>query len=248
MHGPFSAPLILAGRGWVGLLAVVMLLACVVPVGAQDPVRPAKKVQTLKEQTRREPAHPRKRRAEAGKPAEAHGKGGKTDAKGHTPPPQAPAAAVAVPTVRKPAKETEPGLPLPRFASLKTDETNMRRGPGQRYPIDWVYHRRDLPVQVEREYDIWRYVRDPDGVQGWVHEVTLSEQRRTFVVKDHDATLRDSADDKAAPVAVLKIGVIGRFRACEAGLAWCQVQAGGFKGYVRRDQVWGLLPGDVVAP
>ena len=187
-------------------------------------------------------AHP----GHAGKPAEFQGKGGRPSAaepKAHAP---------AAPVVPKPPKEVkesaEPSLPVPRFASLKTDETNMRRGPGQRYPIDWVYHRRDLPVEVEREYDVWRLVRDFDGVRGWVHEVTLSEQRRTFVVKDADATMRDSPDDKAAPVAVLKTGVIGRFRSCDMGAKWCQVQASGYKGYLRRDQVWGLLDDDVVAP
>jgi len=176
--------------------------------------------------------------------AEGQAKTPKTAEPKHVPPPVA-----AVPAVPKPPKEpAEPPLPLPRFASLKTDETNMRRGPGQRYPIDWVYRRRDLPVEVEREYDVWRFVRDSDGVQGWVHEVTLSEQRRTFVVQGADATLRDSPDNKAAPVAVLKVGVIGRFRACDAGSKWCQAQAGGYKGYLRRDQVWGLLPDDVIAP
>lgn len=44
------------------------------------------------------------------------------------------------------------GMPLPRWASLKSDEVNLRKGPGTRYPIEWVYRRHDLPVQIEREY------------------------------------------------------------------------------------------------
>ncbi len=72
-------------------------------------------------------------------------------------------------------------MPLPRFASLKTDEVNLRTGPGLRYPIDWVYKRRDLPVQIEREFEVWRLVADQDGVKGWVHQATLAG-RRTFVV------------------------------------------------------------------
>ncbi len=187
--------------------------------------------------------------SKAGRGHEAAGKNpgakipvGKIDQKPHIAPPAVP------PVARQPKEPAEPALPVPRFASMKNDETNMRRGPGQRYPIDWIYRRRDLPVRVEREYDVWRLIRDSEGVQGWVHEVTLSEQRRTFVVKDADVTLRDTADDKSHPVAVLKTGVIGRFRSCEAGSHWCQIQVGGYKGYLRRDQVWGLLPDDIVAP
>ncbi len=123
----------------------------------------------------------------------------------------------------------------------------MRKGPGQRYPIEWVYKRRDLPMQVEREYDVWRYVRDPDGVEGWVHQVTLSD-RRTFMINGKDATLRGDAKDTASAVAVLKVGVIGRLRECAEGSLWCQVQVGGYRGYLRRDQLWGLLPDEVVGP
>lgn len=73
------------------------------------------------------------------------------------------------------------GLPLPRFAAMRADEVNMRSGPGQRYPIEWVYHRRDLPVKIEREFDVWRLVEDSDGQKGWVHQATLVGTR-TFVI------------------------------------------------------------------
>jgi SH3-like domain-containing protein len=174
----------------------------------------------------------------------------------HAPPAEpkvVPPVAVAPPAAPKPPKEapvkesTDPPPKIPRFAALKTDDTNMRRGPGQRYPIDWVYQRRDLPVEVEREYDVWRYVRDPEGVQGWVHQVTLSD-RRTFMVTGKDATLRADAKDAASAVAELKVGVIGRLKECDEGSKWCQVQVGGYRGYLRRDQIWGLLPDEVVAP
>lgn len=169
--------------------------------------------------------------------------------KGHgAAPPVAVAPPAPKPSPEPPAKESgEPPPKLPRFAALKTDDTNMRKGPGQRYPIEWVYKRHDLPVEVEREYDVWRYVRDPDGVEGWVHQVTLSD-RRTFIVQDKDAVVRADPDDTAAAVATLKVGVIGRLRTCDAGSKWCRVQVSGYKGYLRRDQFWGLLPDEVVGP
>ncbi|WP_264784587.1 SH3 domain-containing protein, partial [Asaia bogorensis] len=70
---------------------------------------------------------------------------------------------------------------LPRFAAMRADKVFMRKGPGQRYPIEWVYHRRGLPVEVEREFDVWRLIEDSDGMKGWVHQATLVGQR-TFVI------------------------------------------------------------------
>ena len=136
---------------------------------------------------------------------------------------------------------------LPRFASLRSDDVNMRAGPGTRYRIDWVYRRRDLPVEIEREFDVWRWVRDPEGIQGWVHQATLMG-RRSFVVEKAEATLRSDPNDTAPAVAILKPGVIGRIRSCAASSDWCDVQTGPYRGYVRRQAFWGLLPGEAINP
>ncbi len=162
-------------------------------------------------------------------------------------PPAAPAPATPAPEAQNPAKGTVTGLPLPRFASLRSDEVNLRAGPGTQYPIDWVYKRRDLPVEIEREFDVWRLISDEDGVRGWVNQATLMA-RRGFVVTGGEQVLRGAADDNAAPVARLQAGVMGRLRSCTASSDWCAVQVGDYRGFLKRDQFWGALPGEVVQP
>jgi|SRR5271165_5694264 SH3-like domain-containing protein len=144
------------------------------------------------------------------------------------------------------SKGSNTGLPLPRFAALRSDEVNLRAGPGTRYPIEWIYKRRELPVEIQREFEVWRLVQDPDGTKGWVHQATLTG-RRSFIVTGSDATLRRDAQDGASAVAILKPGVIGHLRSCAATSDWCQVQAGDYRGYLKRSQFWGTLPGEVVA-
>jgi SH3-like domain-containing protein len=164
-----------------------------------------------------------------------------------TPPPAAPPPpAEAEKSAQTPEKGSATGLPLPRFAALRSDEVNLRKGPGTRYPIEWVYKRRDLPVEIEREFEVWRLVQDPDGIKGWVHQATLTG-RRSFVVVGADATLRHDATDTATPVAILKPGVIGHIRACDAAADWCQVQVSDYRGYLKRSQFWGTLPGEAVS-
>lgn len=110
-----------------------------------------------------------------------------------------------------PTKGSNTGLPLPRFAALRADDVNMRAGPGQRYPIQWVYHRRGLPVQIEREFDVWRLVEDADGVKGWVHQATLIGSR-DFVIPSLPGTTVPSpeADAKPAPDASAAAKVDGQ--------------------------------------
>lgn len=168
----------------------------------------------------------------------------------------APPPAIAPPATPPPAVPPPPsrpveavgsvtGNPLPRWAALRSDEVNLRRGPGTRFPIDWLYHRRDLPVRILRENDVWRLIEDQDGIKGWVHQATLVGHRG-FALTVPQATLRRSPSDESDAVAYLKQGVVGRLRSCEAKSDWCEVQAGDYRGYLRRSQFYGSNPGEAV--
>ena len=170
----------------------------------------------------------------------------------------APAAApppVAAEVPAKPAAPEQPAidltkgavthLPTPRFMSLRFDDVNLRVGPGLRYPIDWVYHRRDLPVEIIRELDDWRLVQDQDNIRGWIRAPALSP-RRGFVVREAERPLRAKPADDASPVAMLKPGVVGHIRACAASSAWCEVETGTFRGFVKRIDIYGVYPDEVI--
>jgi SH3-like domain-containing protein len=160
-------------------------------------------------------------------------------------PTEPPPAAAEKPPAPDPTSGSATSQPLPRWAALRSDEVNLRKGPGQRYPIEWVYRRRELPVLITREFEVWRLIEDQDGVKGWVHSATLTG-RRSFAVKGPDATLRSRARDDADPVAILKPGVVGHINACTATADWCDVSAGGFKGWLKRSALWGISPGESV--
>jgi SH3-like domain-containing protein len=160
------------------------------------------------------------------------------------------AIAIAPPATPAPAGPPEDvgsvtGLPMPRFVALRADEVNLRVGPDTRFPIDWTYQRRDLPVEVVREYSQWRRIRDMDGTEGWVHQSTLSA-RRTMIVRGQEQDLRRSESETSATVAKLQPGVVGRIRRCAAGNAWCEVQVGDLRGYLRRTDFWGVKPDEEI--
>ena len=81
------------------------------------------------------------------------------------------------------------GLPVPRFVSLKSDVVNMRVGPGHEYPLQWVYLRKNLPLKVISEFDVWRKVVDHEGETGWVHGQLVS-LKRYGVITSSNAKLR----------------------------------------------------------
>ncbi len=130
------------------------------------------------------------------------------------------------------------GLVLPRFASVRAGEAKLRTGPGLRYPAEWLYRFRDMPVEIIAEYEAWRKVRDWEGTEGWMHQSLLSGQR-TAIVMAEETTLRRAAAETAAGVARLHRGVVARLERCEAG--WCAVTAGGYQGWLPRTAVYGVF-------
>jgi SH3-like domain-containing protein len=138
------------------------------------------------------------------------------------------------------------GLPVPRFVSLRADAVNLRVGPGDQYPIKWVYQRVGLPVEVLREYDVWRLVIDSDGIKGWMHEATLVGTRHFIISGQAPVTVFHSASNQANPTARLMPGVIGLIDRCGAGSDWCRVRVGHIGGWLERSKFWGTLPGEQI--
>jgi SH3-like domain-containing protein len=131
----------------------------------------------------------------------------------------------------------------PRFVSLRADAVNLRAGPGERYPIEWVYQRKGLPVEVTAEFDVWRKVRDSEGTTGWVHQRMITAQRSVVVIGAL-RSLRGDPDSGAAVVARAEPGVVARLLECRA--AWCRLEAQGVKGWLLRSEIWGVYPDETV--
>jgi SH3-like domain-containing protein len=139
------------------------------------------------------------------------------------------------------------GLPVPRFVSLKSDRVHVRQGPGTDHKVLWVYRRAGLPVEVIREFDGWRQIRDAEGVTGWVLQSLVSGRRTALILpwemkaaQPPQLTLRDDDRDTAAAVAVVEAGVMANVRSCDG--SWCYVSVGDYRGYIEQKTLWGVYP------
>ncbi|WP_459696537.1 SH3 domain-containing protein [Acidisoma sp. C75] len=160
--------------------------------------------------------------------------------------PKAAAAGPAAKPAFNPNIGTSTGLPLPRFVALRADAVNLRVGPGDQYPILWVYHRVGLPVEVLREFDVWRLVIDSNGTKGWMHEATLMGGRHFVVTGQGAQTLFRQPASDARPRAQLMPGVVGTIERCGAGSPWCRVRVDHMAGWLQRSEFWGTLPGEKI--
>ncbi|KAE9626463.1 aspartyl-trna synthetase [Parasedimentitalea maritima] len=133
-------------------------------------------------------------------------------------------------------------LPLPRYVSMKASEGNVRRGPSLTHRIDWVFKRRDMPLEITAEYGHWRRVRDRDGAGGWVHYALLSGNR-TVLIEEDMLTLRAQPSENAQITAAFELGVVARLGSCSQD--WCRISAGGYRGWVPKQKLWGVTPAEL---
>jgi SH3-like domain-containing protein len=140
------------------------------------------------------------------------------------------------------------GLPLPRFASLKSDHVNVRGGPNKDHDVAWIFTRPALPVEITAEFENWRRIRDRDGSEGWVYHTLLSGRRTAYVARQKTQTdlvqLHDSPD-RASPLrAMLEPGVIGAVKRCNG--QWCRFAGEGFDGWIEQGRLWGVYPNEKI--
>ena len=137
------------------------------------------------------------------------------------------------------------GLPIPRFVSLDPNQTevNVRFGPGQQYPINWVFTRPSVPLEIIAEFDNWRKIKDYEGAEGWI-SARLLTGRRTIMIQGSVRDLRRTANNRARVLLRAEPGVIGRLMACRD--SWCRVEIEGQRGWLQRGEFWGTLPGEEI--
>jgi SH3-like domain-containing protein len=139
------------------------------------------------------------------------------------------------------------GLPLPRFASLKSDRVNLREGPSKEHRTKWIYEKAGLPVEITAEFDIWRRIRDSEGAEGWVLHNLLSGRRTAIVTpwaKDKPVPLRSKPNVESPMVAQVMPNVVASVKTCDG--QWCRLIGEGFDGYMQQQNLWGVYPEEKV--
>lgn len=135
---------------------------------------------------------------------------------------------------------TTTGLPLPRFASMKSNNINARSGPGETYPIKVVYKRAGLPVQIVSEFKLWREIEDMEGERAWVHRAMLSGNRSAIITEE---TYAYPGKSNSTPVAKLEKGA--QVWIDECSLSHCEMHLDGVKGWLPKADIWGVYPNEV---
>jgi len=124
------------------------------------------------------------------------------------------------------------------FRTLRNDKVNLRQGPSFDHPIKIFYKKQFLPVLIQDRSDNFRKIRDHENNTGWIHVSQLSKKKAAIVI-DERLILFSGPTLYSNPIAILKKGRLVNINKCRND--WCKIKTGNFKGWVKKESLWGLL-------
>ena len=137
----------------------------------------------------------------------------------------------------------ETGLKIPRFVSLKSDNSNLRVGPSENYPVKLKYIVADMPVEIIDEYKNWRKIIDYEENIGWVHKSLLKGNRFAIV----NPPYAEGAQIYTKPNGNIngKIGKKNIVKVNKCLIEWCYISFNKNKGWIKKSNLWGIYKKEI---
>ena len=92
----------------------------------------------------------------------------------------------------------------PKYASLKKDRVYLRWNASFDAPIKFIYQKKNLPILIIDKYDVWKKVRDIEGMEGWIHTSMISN-KKTFINNKEQNLLKYKDNSNIVNAIVKKV-------------------------------------------
>ena len=123
------------------------------------------------------------------------------------------------------------------FLSLKKNKVNVRYGPSFESPIKFVYKKINLPIKQIDKKENWRRIIDLKNNSGWIHWSQLKPVNSVIPLENKILFKKPSSFSK--PLARIEKGRILIIQKCDG--IWCKIKSEKFKGWIKTDNVWGII-------
>ena len=124
------------------------------------------------------------------------------------------------------------------YISIKeiTDKANLRKGPGEWYPIKWIIRTPNLPLKVIDRKENFRKIIDHKNNNGWIHISQLKSPKSLIVMENKTLFKKNSIFSK--PIIKLEKGKLVLIKKCKEN--WCKIKTNKITGWLRTENVWGI--------
>ena len=124
-----------------------------------------------------------------------------------------------------------------KFLSLKKNKVNVRYGPSFDFPVKYIYKKINLPIKQIDKKENFRRVIDYRKNSGWIHISQL--KKVNSVITEDNKILFKKPTIFSEPIAKIKKGRLLIIKKCEN--EWCKVETEIFKGWIKKNNLWGVI-------
>ena len=123
------------------------------------------------------------------------------------------------------------------FLSLKKNKVYVRYGPSLQSPIKYVYKKINFPLKQIDKKENFRRIIDFKNNSGWIHRSQL--KKINSIIPLEDKILFSNASQFSKPLAKIKKGRVLILQKCNGD--WCKIKTGKYKGWIKTENIWGLI-------
>ena len=126
------------------------------------------------------------------------------------------------------------------FKAIKSDNANMRVGPGKRFEILWNFKKPGLPIKIHKKFEQWYQIETPDGSIGWMRNNLISYKEKTIIFIKNAKIYKDKNIESKIIANVDKNSIL-KIHYCKN--EWCKVESKKYNiiGFVQnnKNSMWG---------
>ena len=123
------------------------------------------------------------------------------------------------------------------FFSLKKNKVNVRYGPSFEFPIKYVYKKINFPIKQIDKKENFRRIVDIKNNSGWIHISQLKKISSVITLKEKIMFKKPTIFSK--PIARIEKGRLLIIQHCSK--EWCKIKTNNFKGWVNKENLWGIV-------
>ncbi|KAF8818494.1 SH3 domain-containing protein [Rickettsia endosymbiont of Cardiosporidium cionae] len=125
---------------------------------------------------------------------------------------------------------------IPKFASVKCNNANVRQGPNINSPVIWQFIKKNEPIRIIAMYNHWFQIQDYENATGWIHSNLVSNSR--FVIVNIESDMFSNKYEEASVIAKLVPKL--RCSLLKSDKIMSYICCNSYKGWVFNKNLWGI--------
>ena len=124
------------------------------------------------------------------------------------------------------------------FACTRSNNINLRNGPGENYILIKNINQSNLPVFVKHEIEDWVNIRLSNSTEGWVYKPLLKINKSCKTIAMENSLLHKDKEDNSDIIYTFHRSEFVKISKCKENM--CKIKFNKHTGWIEKSKLWGI--------